>query len=170
MKITVLQGSARLGGNTARLVAKFKEGAESAGHTVEVVNVGIMKINGCIGCEYCHTKGNGECVQKDDMQKVYPALADCDLLVIASPVYYWSFTGQIQSTITRFYAPEKPKATKYAMIITSHSPNVYDAITSQFKDVVDYFGAESVGIITANGDERTSAEKLKEVFDFGANL
>ena len=71
MKIVVLQGSPRPAGNTARLVSKFKEGAESEGHEVEVLNVGTMKISGCIGCDYCQGAGAGECAIKDDMQKVY---------------------------------------------------------------------------------------------------
>ena len=73
MKITVLAGSPR-NVNTTAMVEAFKEGAEGAGHEVTVLNVGKMKIAGCLACEYCHTKGDGECVQKDDMTKVYPAL------------------------------------------------------------------------------------------------
>lgn len=171
MKIVVLQGSPRVNGNTARLVSKFKEGAESAGHEVDVVNVGSMKISGCTGCEYCHGAGNGECAIKDDMQKVYASLADAEMVVFASAVYYWSMTAQLQATLTRFYSIEHPaKATKYAVIVTSASPGVYDAIKSQFADVIDYFGAENVGMLTAFGSERTSESKLAEAFEFGKNI
>lgn len=55
---------------------------------------------------YCHTKGNGECIQKDDMQEIYEALKTTDLLVFASPVYYWSWSGQLQSAVSRFYPNE----------------------------------------------------------------
>ena len=58
----------------------FAEGAREAGHEVEILQVGKMKINGCLGCEYCHTKGEGKCVQKDDMDKVIPAYMDSDML------------------------------------------------------------------------------------------
>ena len=73
MKILVLSGSPRKTGKTAQMVKAFKEGAESAGHEVVVHDVGHMKIGGCLACEYCHTKGEGKCVQKDDMEKVMPA-------------------------------------------------------------------------------------------------
>ena len=72
MKIAVFNGSARQE-NTKALVQAFKEGAESAGHSVDVYQVGQMKIAGCLGCEYCHTKGEGVCVQKDDLEKIMPA-------------------------------------------------------------------------------------------------
>ena len=65
MKILVLNGSPRKNGNTAALVEAFKEGAESAGNEVKVWNVGTMKIAGCLGCEYCHTKGAGQCVHNE---------------------------------------------------------------------------------------------------------
>ncbi len=171
MKITVLNGSPRVNGNTMAMVQSFKQGAESNGHEVEVVTVGTMKINGCIACEYCHTKGNSECIQKDDMQKVYNAVKDVDMVVIASPVYYWSFSGQMQSTITRLYAIGKPpKAKKYAMILSSGSNGVYNALISQYNDVISYFGATNAGIITAYGNQNKTQAKLDEAYNLGKSL
>ena len=81
---------------------------EGAGHEVVECKVGLMNIKGCLACEYCHTKGEGKCIQKDDMDKVYPELATADVVVIASPVHYFALSGQLQSVIARFYAPGKP--------------------------------------------------------------
>lgn len=171
MKIIVLNGSPRTDGHTATLVQQFKKGAIDGGHEVEVLQVGTMNIHGCIGCEYCHTKGNGECVIKDDMQKVYTALRDANIVVFASPVYYWGFTGQFQSTLSRFYSIEKPpKAKKYALLLTSYSPDVYDSIISQYKNTVAYFGATDAGIVTAYGEERTPSTKFTEAYNLGKNL
>ena len=170
MKITVLNGSPRPSGNTAAMVESFKNGAESKGHIVNVVNIGTMKINGCIACEYCHNNGNGKCIQQDEMQSLYPYINDSDMLVIASPVYYWSFSGQTQSVITRFYCLGRPNPRKYAMLLSSGSPEVYDAPISQYKDILSFFGAQDMGIITAYGSQNKSEAKLKECFDFGASL
>ena len=63
MKIVVLNGSPRLNGNTAKHVEAFKAGAEAAGNEVVVLTVGKMNVNGCLGCEYCHGKGEGKCIQ-----------------------------------------------------------------------------------------------------------
>ena len=82
MIITVLNGSPRKE-NTSAMVDAFVEGAQEAGHEVEVLQVGKMKIAGCMGCEYCHTKGEGQCIQKDDFEKVLPAYKDCDMVVFA---------------------------------------------------------------------------------------
>ena len=84
MKIAVLNGSPRKE-NTSAMVDAFCEGAKAAGHQVDVYHVGKMSINGCLGCEYCHTKGNGKCVQKDDLEKIMPAYTDADMVVFASP-------------------------------------------------------------------------------------
>jgi len=81
MKILVLNGSPRPSGNTAKMVAAFKEGAESHGHEVNVVDVCKKNIKGCLGCEYCHGRGNGKCVQEDDMQEVYSLLKEAEMPV-----------------------------------------------------------------------------------------
>ena len=62
MNILVLNGSPRPNGSTKKMVEAFREGAESAGHTVNTVDVCHKRIAGCLACEYCHTDGNGECI------------------------------------------------------------------------------------------------------------
>ena len=105
MKVVILNGSPHPNGNTKAMVEAFTRGAKSAGHEVVECPVGSMNIKGCLGCEYCHTKGEGKCVQRDDMDKVYPELASADAVVFASPVHYFMISGQLQSVIARFYAP-----------------------------------------------------------------
>ena len=170
MKILVLNGSPRANSNTKAHCEAFKEGAEAKGHEVGMFDIAKMKIGGCLGCEYCHTKGEGACVQKDDMEKIYPAFQWADMIVIASPIYYWGFSGHMMNLITRFYAPGKPAATKYALFLSSGSPGVYDAPISEYKSILKFFGATNMGIITAAGDENKSEAKLKELRDFGYSL
>lgn len=170
MKILVLNGSPRPNRNTATFVQRFREGAEDAGHQVKILQVGTMKIGGCIGCEYCKGKGHGECAIKDDMQKVYSSLENADMLVFASPVYYWSLTSQLQATISRFYATNIPHPKKYAMILTSGSDEVYNSILSQYHEILDYFEAIDMGVFTAYGSERHLEEKLHEAYEFGHRL
>lgn len=112
MNILVLNGSPRPHGNTAAMVAEFVKGAGERGHKITVVPVCQKKIAGCLACEYCHTKGKGKCVQQDDMQEIYPVLEEAEMMVLASPIYYHSFTGQLQCAINRIYALDKPKNLK----------------------------------------------------------
>ena len=170
MKIAVLNGSPRPKGNTAALIDAFKAGAESAGHQVSVLQVGTMKIGGCKGCEYCHTKGGGTCIQKDDMAEVYPALAESDVLLLASPVYYHGLTGQLQSVVSRFYAVGAPAAKKWALLLTSGSPNVYAAIETQYRGILGFIQAESLGIFEYDGKRSGTEEAANEVKAFGASL
>lgn len=170
MKIAVFNGSPRKE-NTAAMVDAFCEGAKAAGHEVEVLQVGKMKIAGCLACEYCHTKGEGSCVQKDDIEKILPAYKEADMVVFASPIYYFALTAQMEAAIQRVYCIGKPqKAKKAALLLSSASPGVYDSAIAQFKGYTGFTGLEAVGIITANGDENKSEAKLNEVRDFAKSL
>lgn len=170
MKIAVLNGSPQKG-NTAAMVSAFKEGAEAAGHEVEVLHVGKMKIAGCLGCMYCKGKGEGTCVQKDDMEKVMPAYLESDMIVYASPIYYFGMTAQITAAMQRVFCIGKPaKAAKAALLLSSGSPNVYDGAVATYKGICAYTGIQNAGIITAAGEENGSEAKLNEIREFAKKL
>ena len=170
MKIAALNGSPKVG-NTAAMVNAFADGAKEAGHEVEILHVGKMKIGGCIACEYCHTKGEGKCVQKDDMEKVMPAYKDADMVVFASPIYYFDVTAQLSAAIQRVYAIGKPaKASKAALLLSSASPNPYDGAIATYKSILAFTGIEDAGIITAAGSENGSEAKMAEIRSFAKAL
>jgi multimeric flavodoxin WrbA len=153
------------------MVDAFAEGAKAAGNEVEVLQVGKMKINGCLACEYCHGKGAGQCIQKDDMEKVMPAYKDCDMIVFASPIYYFDMTAQLSAAIQRVYAIGKPtKATRAALLLSSASPNPFEGAIATYKAMIGYMGLEDAGIITAAGDENGSEAKLKEICEMSKAL
>ena len=112
MNILILQASPRAKGNTAWMADEYKKAAEAAGHQVTLVNVSKKKIAGCLACEYCHNKGNGACIQKDDMQELYPLMAEAEVLVLAAPIYYFTLNAQIQAPIQRMYCVNKPAKVK----------------------------------------------------------
>ncbi len=153
MKITVLNGSPRPKGNTAKMIKVFKEAAESAGHHVNVFDVCDMNIRGCLACEYCHGQGRGECVQEDDMRKIYTDLADTNMLVLASPIYYHNISGQLKCVTDRFYSalyPEAPSSLKkIAMFLSSGDPDMYDGAKFSYEgDFLGYLGLEGAGVYT----------------------
>ena len=121
MKIAILNGSPKIG-NTAAMVNAFAEGAKEAGHEVEILHVGKMKINGCLACEYCHGKGEGKCVQKDDMEQVMPAYKDADMVVYASPIYYFGMTAQLSAAIQRVYAIGQGHQGRFAAVFRLPCP------------------------------------------------
>ena len=169
MKIAILNGSPRKE-NTAAMAEAFRQGAEAAGHQVEVLHVGKMKINGCLACEFCHGKGAGKCIQKDDLEKIMPAYLESDMIVFASPIYYFAPTAQLEAAWQRVYCIGKPaKATKAALLLSSAS-GFYDAAMAQYKGFNAYTGIQDLGIFTATGEENKSEAKLAEIRAFAEKL
>ena len=172
MKILILNGSPRIEGNTMAMIKAFHKGANEAGHEVKTFDVCHMDINGCMGCEYCHTKGNGKCIQDDDMQEIYPYVEEAEMIVLGSPIYYFNISGQLQSAISRTYNKGIPKKlNKAALILSSGSDNVYEAaIYSYNLGFINYMELEDMGIYTAYGSQNKSKEKLEELYNLGNNL
>lgn len=169
MKIAIFNGSPKKQ-NTAAMIDAFCEGAKSAGHEVEVYHVGKMNIAGCKGCEYCHTKGEGKCIQKDDFDKLLPAYIESDMVVFASPIYYFNTTAQMQAAIQRVYCIGKPQKAKKAALLLSAGTGGFDSAIAQFKGYMAYAQIENAGIITAAGSENQSEEKLAEIKAFASSL
>lgn len=176
MKVLILNGSPRPRGNTKQMIDAFCEGLKKSGHEWNTLNIAQMDIRGCYACEYCHGKGSGTCVQKDDMNQVYDLLKSAEMLVIAAPIYYHGLSGQMKCCIDRFYAllyPEKPeKLSKIAMFLSSGDPDMYDAALFSYQgDFLDYLGLEGMGVFTTSGyDPGVPEEKLKELRVFGESL
>lgn len=170
MHILVLNGSPRANGNTAKMIAAFRDGAQSAGNTVTVFAVCRKDIHGCMACEYCHTKGNGQCMQKDDMQEIYDVLNDADMLVLASPIYYHGISGQLKCVIDRFYATAYPvgpkRLQKAAMFLSSGASEQYEGAKYAFEnDFLGYLGLQNMGFYTCAGD--VSGKILNEIRAMG---
>ena len=168
MNILVLNGSPHPTGNTAALIAAFAEGAQAVRNDVTVFDVCKKQISGCKGCEYCHAKGNGSCIQKDDMQELYPLLADAEMLVLASPIYYFGLSAQLQAAIHRTYAiGMPPKLKKAALLLSSGSDDVYDGAVFEYTKLCEWMHLENVGILTAHGEENKSEAKLAQACALG---
>ena len=95
MKIVVLMGSPNQNGSTGILVQSFQKGAEEAGHTVERIDVCHADIHPCIGCVKCGYEG--PCVQKDDVELIRKKLLASDMVVFATPLYYYGMSAQLKA-------------------------------------------------------------------------
>lgn len=172
MRILILNGSARKDGGTAAMASAFAQSAREAGHDVDVLDIARMDIHGCLGCEYCHTRGNGECVQRDDMDEVYPLWDSADVIVVASPVYYGSFSGQMHCLVNRTYAGYKPKACKaMALLLCSGSKGVYEASELIYHGFMEgYYGVKDLGVFEATTSEAKSDEMAARLSELGRSL
>lgn len=97
--VLIISSSPRKNGNSERLCQEFKRGALEAGHKVELIALREKKINYCIGCYAC-TK-LGRCFQDDDMNELARMMEAADVIVLATPVYFYSMSGQLKVFIDR---------------------------------------------------------------------
>ena len=154
MNILILSGSPRKGGNTDLLVDAFAKGA-SPRHYVEVVSVHDYKVNPCIGCNSCFTREDYKCCQKDDMQIVYEKMANAEMLVIASPVYFYGLSAQLKAVIDRFHNPIRDTfhIHKMALLLVGAAslPELFNSILAQYELCLKFFKLEDMGRVLVRG-------------------
>ena len=154
MNILILSGSPRKGGNTDTLVEAFVKGALQ-NHHVDVVSVHDYKINPCIGCNACFKTESNTCVQKDDMPQIYEKAAEADILVIASPVYFYGLSAQLKSVIDRFHNPIRDTfhIKKMALLLVGAAtlPELFDSILAEYQLCLNFFKLEDAGKVLARG-------------------
>lgn len=102
-KVLILSGSPRKNGNSAALCHEFARGAEESGNQVELIFLRDKKIGYCQACYYCK-KHDGVCAIKDDMAEILARMNAADIIVMASPVYFYSVDAQMKALIDRTVA------------------------------------------------------------------
>ena len=176
-KIVVLVGSMRKGGNTDLLAQAFTEVA-SKNNEVEIVSVADYKVNPCIGCNSCFTRKENKCFQNDDMSVIYEKLRSADIVVIASPVYFYGISAELKAIIDRLHTPMRNefKIKKLALLLVGAAslPNLFDAIKLQYQLVLDFFHLEDIGMILVRGvkdkGDIKGNEALNEAYELGSSI
>ncbi|MBO5412340.1 MAG: flavodoxin family protein [Clostridia bacterium] len=166
-KVLILSGSPRKGGNSDTLCDEFARGAKNAGNQVEKIRLQEKKIANCLGCYYCAEHG-GKCVMQDDMSKILEKMLACDVLVLASPVYFYSVCAQMKAVIDRTVArwtEIKYKDLYYIMTSAEDSATVMDgtlACFRGFRDCLD--GCGEKGVLYGKGlENKTDVLARKEL-------
>ncbi|WP_298017515.1 flavodoxin family protein [uncultured Dysosmobacter sp.] len=179
-KIVILNGSPRRNGNTSALVKRFTEGAESAGNTVTEFFLDTMDINGCKGCFGGHSSRACPCVQRDDMSQIYPAVKDCDVIVLATPLYYWNMSGQIRTAVDRLFALEEGDGNllrghgRACALLMAAEGNGFDDVLLYFNHLMAHLQWNNLGAVLAggNGDAGDIAGKpeLEQAYELGKSI
>lgn len=163
-KVLILSGSPRKGGNSDLLCDEFMRGAQDGGNTVEKIRVVEKKIAPCIGCYYCDKNG-GKCVQPDDMAELLQKMIDADVLVLASPVYFYSICAQLKAVIDRTVARWTEVENKdfyYIVTMADTSVSSADTTLACFRGYADCVeGANEKGVIIETAF--TKRAKLKTI-------
>lgn len=176
-KIVILIGSMRKGGNTQLLAQAFAEGAGKQ-NDVEIISVADYKVNPCIGCNSCFTRENNRCFQEDDMVQIYDKLKTADIVVIASPVYFYGISAQLKAIIDRLHTPMRNEfpIKKLGLLLVGAAtlPNLFDAIKVQYQLVLDFFHLEDIGMVLVRGVKEkgdiVGNAALKEAYDLGMSV
>lgn len=100
-KVLVISASPRKGGNSDILCDEFIRGAKDAGNDTEKIFLKDKKINYCTGCGFCNTNNYTACSQKDDMDGILDKMVEADVIVMATPVYFYTMNGQMKTFIDR---------------------------------------------------------------------
>ena len=103
MKIVVITGSPRRGGNSFAMTDAFIRAAERLGHSVQRFDAALLKIGGCRACETCYSTGKA-CSFDDDFNIIAPAILEAEAVVYAMPLYWYSIPAQIKGVIDRIYS------------------------------------------------------------------
>lgn len=179
-KIVILNGSPRKSGNTAALVKSFTEGAESAGNSVTEFFLSGMNIHGCKGCFGGHSSQEHPCVQRDDMDKIYPAVKSCDVIVLATPLYYWNMSGQMRTAFDRLFALEEgdgnllrghDRACALLMAAEGHG---FDDVVLYFNHLMEHLRWTNLGCVLAGGNgeigDINGKPELEKAFSLGKSI
>ena len=162
-KVLVLSSSPRKGGNSDILCDEFILGAKESGNDVEKIFLKDKKINYCVACEYC-TKNNGICIQKDDMADILDKIVKADVIVMATPVYFYTRYTEIKNKEFYFVATAADNRKEALERTIEGFRGLIDCLDGAVeKDIIYGIGAWKVGEI-----KNTNA--MKEAYEMGKSL
>lgn len=174
MKIAAFMGSPRKNQNTDSLLNAFLKGIKENSNA-KISNIFLQKYNisNCLACDSCKT--SNQCVLNDDMQNIYPIFRQADIVIFATPIYWWSMSAQMKTFIDRLYCigSENMKGKKAYVLMTygGELPNSGpELVEKTFKDIFDYVGIELKGVLGGcSGDTPIdhNTALLNKAYDMG---
>ena len=183
ISILAIHGSPRKNGNSIYLAHQALEAAEKRRAHVQQVYLDDLNIKPCKGCDACRKGIKGHCIIKDDMQKLYEKVIKSDILLLSSPVYWFTYSAQLKLFFDRLYAVQTEtlsalKDKKVGIILTfgDVDPFVSGAANAvrSLQDAFNYTGTEIVGIACgsagAAGDARKNKELVRQARELGKKL
>ncbi len=185
MKVTAILGSPNKNGVTSSLAKEFVEEAKKTGSDTTVYMLNDMNYQGCQGCHICKSKKD-YCILKDDLTRVFEDLHSSDVVVFATPVYFWDVTGQFKNFFDRSWSLVKPdyktnpdpvrlKKGKKALFITSQGDveEKHKEVSKRYTGFLTMYGFETQAIRAfsmgnENGDNLDSY--LAQVKEIAGNI
>lgn len=183
MNIVSFLGSPRKNGNTSVLLNKVLDGILSKNNAKnEIVFLQNSNIKPCMGCNFCKNNEDKTCVINDDMKNIVTKIKKADLIILATPIYWWSVTAQMKLLIDRLYALNFADSSfgfynKKVMLLMTYEgelPNSGpETVEKLFKEICEYMnvGVEGVlGVSTGEVEVSKNLEALKKSYEFGEKV
>lgn len=159
-QIIILNGSPHGNGTTASLIKAFTEGAKDGGAEVTEFVLNNMNIRGCLGCFKGNSENENPCIIDDDMSKIYPVLKKAEVVVFASPVYFWAVSGQLKTALDRMVALEEGtdilhREGRSAVLLMSSDgdDDQYTQVSMWYQHLLGKFRWKDLGHVLATGNE-----------------
>ena len=177
MNVVILQGSPNTNGSTALMVEQFIRGAREAGHVCTRYDVAALDISPCTGCVACGYEG--PCAQSDDMDELREAILAVDMVVFATPLYYYGMSAQLKIAIDRFCSANysiTAKRLKSALLTVAWNADdwTFEALVAHYRVLVRYLGLQDQGMVLGYGcgtPAMTSRSKyLRDAYELGKRL
>jgi multimeric flavodoxin WrbA len=179
--VVILKGSPRKNGNSSTLAEQAAAGAREAGAQVESFNLHEMDIRPCDGCDFCVE--TGMCVVKDDMQALYPKLAAASAVLLASPIYWFTYSAQLKTCIDRWYAlwtaqNDVFRGRPMGVVLTYGDKDLYTSgginAIHTFETMFRFLQADIAGWVYGSlsdpGDAQKHPELMEQAYQLGKKL
>ncbi len=153
-KILVLTGSPRRGGNSDMLADAFMKGAEAAGHEITKFECGRENIRPCVACNACYSKA-GACAFGDDFNQLAPLLEHSDMIVLATPMYWFTFPAQLKAGLDKMYAlliGDRRSSIKESMLLACgecEEQSDFDGLVKTYQRIAIYQNWKDAGVLAA---------------------
>lgn len=176
MQILVAACSPRKASCSTELARAFARGAEAAGNKVFFHTLAGQDIHGCQACRFCYTH-DGACIQQDAIAPIIEDMRRCEMLVLATPTYYYSLPAQTKMVLDRMYARHgKPLTIRKSALLVSleDSEDAIDLLTAQYQTAARYMGWRDMGVVCAGGMSSNTIPEghpaLKRAEDLGKSI
>ena len=175
--ILILLGSPRKGGNSDLLCDEFMRGALESGHRAEKIVLSERGIGYCTGCYLCRLS-NGVCSIEDDMQEVLSKIIKADVLVLSTPVYFYSISAQLKTVIDRTVArwkEIKDKDMYYIVVSGEHDMDYCNSALTYLRNYAKCIqGSNERGVLCGVGvydkGEIRNTEAIVAAYEMGKNV
>lgn len=174
MRTVIINGSPRAKGNSDLLCDEFMRGAIESGHDVEKISLRDKNINSCKACYACFK--TGRCVQNDDMDEILGKVKDSEVLVLASPTYFLTMTGQMKTFIDRLLPDWQGLGGKDVyVIVTGHDGKAgLKRVADDLVDIFSHLGNDVRQVIWGEGvwqkGEVLGTKAMEDAYNAGKGI